>query len=455
MKIQSIKEYISWTYRQILNLTKNSVWLIGLSVVVALSQFIVYALINKYLGKEMLGVWSLVVAATSIGQISSFGFSNSMVRYLPEMFLNNKKEEIGKMIGTANFSNYFLTLPILILLYFPAMKYAGNLLNPRQLLNFKSIIPVSMAALFLNNLFSVYSYMIDSMQKYYLRSFVQIAGSIIFLLGSILLLPEYGLLGVALAFLIQNLLQFIIILAMVYKLKVLQYIYPVSFHKKSFQLISSFGLKSQFISILVIFFDPLVKFFITKNMGLAATGNYEISNKIVLFSVTAGMLNLIVAPFAVYFFSGQKDTNLMQCIIILNIGWVCNMITSVHYYSSIGLDKIGKLIYYHLILSITVVVLYLLLTYYDHKEFSFFIVPSVALFVGSVYNSFVLTKKIKKTFLWLRSVIFWYFVFISVLSLFLYQFKFAIQSYLIIPVFFLLYLCWILLKYKSGNLFKH
>jgi O-antigen/teichoic acid export membrane protein len=494
MKIQSIKEYISWTYRQILNLTKNTVWLIVLSVVVALSQFIVYALINKYLGKEMLGVWSLVVAATSIGQISSFGFSNSMVRYLPEMFLNNKKEEIGKMIGTANFSNYFLTLPILILLYFPAMKYAGNLLNPQQLLNFKSIIPVSMVALFLNNLFSVYSYMIDSMQKYYLRSFVQIAGSIIFLLVSILLLPEYGLLGVALAFLIQNLLQFIIILAMVYKLKVLQYIYPVSFHKKSFQLISSFGLKSQFISILVIFFDPLVKFFITKNMGLAATGNYEISNKIViqvrnllvstnqviipkivlhknlgtensyfneisnknvLFSVTAGMLNLIVAPFAVYFFSGQKDTNLMQCIIILNIGWVCNMITSVHYYSSIGLDKIGKLIYYHLILSITVVVLYLLLTYYDHKEFSFFIVPSVALFVGSVYNSFVLTKKIKKTFLWLRSVIFWYFVFISVLSLFLYQFKFAIQSYLIIPVFFLLYLCWILLKYKSGNLFKH
>jgi O-antigen/teichoic acid export membrane protein len=112
MKIQSIKEYISWTYRQILNLTKNTVWLIVLSVVVALSQFIVYALINKYLGKEMLGVWSLVVAATSIGQISSFGFSNSMVRYLPEMFLNNKKEEIGKMIGTANFSNYFLTLPI-------------------------------------------------------------------------------------------------------------------------------------------------------------------------------------------------------------------------------------------------------------------------------------------------------------------------------------------------------
>ena len=72
-------------------------------MVIALSQFIVYALINKNLGKEFLGVWSLVVAATSIGQISSFGFSNSLVRYLPEMLLNNEKEDITKMLGTVNF----------------------------------------------------------------------------------------------------------------------------------------------------------------------------------------------------------------------------------------------------------------------------------------------------------------------------------------------------------------
>ena len=263
-------------------INKNTVWLIILSIVIALSQFIVYALINKNLGKEFLGVWSLVVAATSIGQISNLGFSNSLVRYLPEMILKNRKEDINKMIGTINFTNFILTLPLLILLYFPAILYASYLLNPSQLLIFKSIIPLSMGALFINNLFSVYSYLLDAMQKYYLRCVVQITGWILFLVLSIFLMPRYGLYGVAVAFFVQYLVQFTLVLLMVYFKKLLQKIAPFHFDKKSFQMVSSFGLKSQYISILVIFFDPLVKFFITKNIGLSATANYEIGNKIVM-----------------------------------------------------------------------------------------------------------------------------------------------------------------------------
>lgn len=491
--IQIIKRISPKLYNAVSKINKNTVWLILLNVVIALSQFIVYALINKNLGKELLGVWSLVVAATSIGQISSFGFSNSLVRYLPEMLLQNEKEDVGKMLGTINFSNFFLTLPILVLLYFPAIQYAAHLLNPQQLLIFKSVIPLSMASLFINNLFSVYSYLLDAMQKYYLRSVVQIQGWVIFLILATLLMPEFGLFGVAIAFFIQNILQFIIILAMIYKKGLLQKIYPIRFDKKSFRMVSSFGLKSQYISILVIFFDPLVKFFITKNIGLASTGNYEISNKIVmqarnllvstnqviipkivlhnnkgtvnsyfddisnkniLFSISAGMLILLFAPLAIFFFSGQYDNTLIQCIIILNLGWVCNMITSVHYFCSIGLDKIGKLVIYHMALSITVIILYLFLNRYLHVELLYFAVPSVALFLGSIYNSYILARKIGKVFSWLKSGILLYFIFVSFLLLVIYHTKSTALTYLIMPIFFLLYICWILKQYKADKLFK-
>lgn len=475
-------------------INKNTVWLIILSIVIALSQFIVYALINKNLGKEFLGVWSLVVAATSIGQISNLGFSNSLVRYLPEMILKNRKDDIDRMIGTINSTNFILTLPLLVLLYFPAIIYASYLLNPSQLLVFKSVIPLSMGGLFINNLFSVYSYLLDAMQKYYLRCIVQITGWILFLALSILLMPRYGLYGVAVAFFVQYLVQFALVLFVAYFKKLLQKIAPFHFDKKSFQMVSSFGLKSQYISILVIFFDPLIKFFITKNIGLSATANYEIGNKIVMqarnllvsanqviipkiviqkeastenqyfkeisaknifFSVTAGMLVLLFAPLAVYFFSNKQDDILMQCIIILNIGWVCNMITSVHYYCSIGLDKIGRLVLYHIALSLSVIILYFILNHYLHVTILYYAVPSVALFLGSIYNSYILSQKIENVFSWLRSAYFLYFLSVSFFLLGCHFFKVTKLNYWIMPGFFLLYICALLKQYKTGKLFKH
>lgn len=491
--VRIIKRISTLIYRTVLKTNKNIIWLIGLSVVIATCQFIVYALINKNLGKELLGVWSLVVAASSIGQISNFGFSNSLVRYLPEMLLKNKKEHISKILGTINFSNFFLTLPILLLLYFPAIHYASSLLKNQQLLIFKSIIPLSMAALFVNNLFSVYSYLLDAMQKYYLRSIIQISGWLFFLILSILLMPRYGLMGISIAFFTQNVVQFIAIITVVSKNGILQKIYPINFDKKFFRQISSFGLKSQFISFLVIFFDPLVKFFITQNIGLASTANYEISNKIVLqarnllvstnqviipkiilhknagtenryfrfistknilFSVSTGILVLLAAPLVIFFFSSKYDNTLMQCIILLNIGWVCNMITSVHYYCCIGLDKMGQLVIYHLILSLIVIIIYIFLNRYLHWKSLYFAVPSIALFLGSIYNSYSLSKKIKSSFLWLRSIFFLYFIFVSLILLIITFTKAVTINYLVMPIFCLIYIFLIFLSYKKEILFK-
>ncbi len=491
--IQIIKKLRTVIQGTISKINKNIVWLIALNITIALCQFIIYSLINKNLGKELLGVWSLVVAATSIGQVSNFGFSNSLVRYLPEMLLKNEKEKIGKMLGTINCSNFFLTLPILALLYFPAIGYATRLLNPQQLLIFRSVIPLSMAGLFINNLFSVYSYLLDAMQKYYLRSGIQIAGWLFFLIGAIVLMPVFGLKGVAIAFLIQNMLQFVIIIAVVSNKNLLQKSYPLYFDRKMFSRIFSFGLKSQYISVLVIFFDPLVKFFITKNLGLSSTANYELSNKIVMqarnllvstnqviipkmvihkntgtensyfsaiaaknlfYSVAVGMLVLLFAPLAIFLFTNHYDSILMQCVIIINIGWVCNMITSVHYYSCIGLDKMGHLVMYHLLLSVTVVILYVFLLRYLHWPSLYFAVPSAALFLGSIYNSYALAKRIDTAFLWLRSGIFLYFIFASFLLLIMHYTNPAAKTYLMMPLLFLPYMVWISRQYRTGKLLK-
>lgn len=472
--------------------SKNVFWLIGLNVITALCQFMVYAMINRNLGKEILGVWSLVIAATSVGQISSFGFSNGLVRYLPELMLKNDRENISKLVGTVNFANFFLSLPVLFLLYFPAVKYAGYLLDDYQLQVFKSVIIWCMSGLFVNNLFSVYSYLLDGMQKHYIRCLIQISGWLFFLILSIILIPLLGIKGVAIAFFMQGIWQYIIAIVVADKLKNLKRAILFCYDKKSFKLVSAFGIKLQAINILTIFFDPLVKFFITKSIGLSATANYELSNKIVMqarnllvnsnqvvipkivlhksagdqnnyfrsisnrniyFSVTVGMLVLLASPLAIFIFSKHFDSDLMTCIVILNFGWVCNMITSIHYYSSIGLDKLNSLVIYHLILAVAVAALYLTLTHFSQWRYLYFIIPSVALFFGSLYNSFALSKLVPTSFTWLSSGIFIYFIFATI-TLLIINYSSITNFYILASALLLLYLFLVWKNYNIGDHIK-
>lgn len=465
----------------------NIASLIALSLTIALCQFCVYALINYKLGKEMLGVWSLVIAATSIGQISNFGFGNSLVRFLPEMFLKKENSGVQKMIGTINSASFLLVLPVLVILYFPAAYYGRVLLNAGQYAIFQPLMILSLITLFINNLFLVYSYTFDSLEKHYVRVSVQIFGWILFLILSFLLLPYFGLTGVAIAMLVQNVIQLFIILFLIAKTGILKRIFPLGFDRKSFRKIYSFGIHSQAISILSIFFDPIIKFFITANLGLTATGTYEIANKIAIqlrnllvsanqviipriiihrnknteslffrkisstnsfLAVTAGMVVILIAPIATYFFSTKFDWTLVQCILLLNLGWTFNSITSVHYYSAIGLDKISKLVISHLIQALVILVLYLFLQSYSQNILLYFIVPSIALFAESIYNSYFMKKSIIGSFKWLKSANLFYFVMSSLVLISLFQYSNYILL-ILFPAFILIYIYMIFTRLKN------
>ncbi len=473
--------------------SKNVFWLICLSITTAACQFLVYAFINKNLGKEILGVWSLVIAATSIGQISNFGFSNGLVRYLPELISKNEREKISKLVSTIHFANFFLSLPVLFLLYFPAVKYAAYLLAPHQFQVFKSIIIWCMAGLFINNLFSVYSYLLDGMQKYYLRCLIQISGWIFFMISSVMLMPFKGIYGVALAFFFQSIWQLVIAYIIVAKNNYIPGGFEFGFDKKIFRMVSSFGIKSQAVSVLVIFFDPIVKFFITKNIGLIATANYEIANKIVIqvrnllvsanqviiptmvinkshglensyfdsmsrrniiLSVCAGIFVLLTSPLIILFFSGKFDPFLMNIIVVLNFGWICNMITSLHYYSCTSFDRLNSVIIYHFILAIFTCTTYFIISNFTHNDYIYFYVPPIVLFVGSIYNSYALSDIIDAAFSWLKSIPFLYITFGSIFFL-VYSPKTILSAYGILIILSSVFFIWLWCKYNLAAFIKN
>lgn len=469
--MKTVNRIISLGKELINHISNNVFWLILSNLFIAMCQFAVFTLIDRQQGRELLGVWSLATAAVSIGQVSSFGFSNSLVRYVPELILKQDVAQIKLMIGTIMVSNFILSLPFILILYFPAVLYAKYLLLDFQFAIFKSVITWSMAGLFLSNLFGTYSSLLDGLQKYKKRCIIQITGWMIFVILTITLLPVYGLKGVAISFFLQNLIQLIIAAISLITDRQFPLTLNFKFNKKTFIKIYSFGAKSQAISVLAIFFDPFVKFFLTKYVNISATANYEFCNKIAIqarnllvnanqviitkmvlhkaqktekkffeqvqqantyFSVIVGLLVLAISPIAILIFSNSYDKDLLRGVAIINIGWVCNMIASVHYFTCIGLDKIDKLIYYHLILALIVVLLSYVLHVTKASNEVFFAVPSVALFIGSIYKSLVLLKELNNSFRWLKSSIFQYFILTSALMITLYSQKGLIMHYAIL-----------------------
>jgi len=430
-------------------------WVILLNLVTAASQFIIIAIINQKLGKEVLGIWSLVVAATAVGQISGFGLSNGLIRYLPEFFINKEFDKAEDMVSTVNVSNLFFSLPLIVVLYFPVMIYADHLLKGIQLDIFNDVIIWMLISLFINNLFSVYSFLFDAMQKYSIRCIIQIAGWILFVILSIILLPSYGLKAIGIANVIQSIFQFIVARIIVFRMKIFKRSFLFRFDKASFKQSFSFGAKFQFISVLVIFFDPLVKFFITKGIGLTGTANYELANKIaiqgrhiivgakqvivpqvvkhraddtldpyfttvlkknLLISLLTGGAILIFSPLAIIVFVGHFDKTLLLCVVIVNIGWVSNIMTSIHYYTCMAIDKLSNLIVLHFMYSAISVIGFFILFKTGINTYTAIAVPSIALFIGSIYNSAVLSN-IKTSFSWISSKEFIYFMLVSLAML--------------------------------------
>jgi O-antigen/teichoic acid export membrane protein len=458
-------------------INKNTYWLIAYFVATSLSQLFLYSFINYRIGKIYLGLWALVVAATSIGQISGFGFSNGLVRYLPDLLIKKEYNKIQKIFGTVNFSNFFLSLPFLIILYFPIKAYASNLLNQDLFQTFNKLIAWYLPAIFLNNIFSTYSCLFDGFQKFYLRCIIQISGWLIFTILLIVFFPHWGLESAGMASFFQSIWQCTLAFFITSKYKLIKNGFHLCFDKESFKLVSNFGSKSFLISILVVIFDPIIKFFLTQKVGLSGVANYELVSKITIqarnllssinlpiipkivearsvggvndyflkvsyrnlyISIGISILMFIFSPLVLQIILHEFDPRLMVLLSIVNIGYVCSTITTVHYYSCMGLDKMSNLVIVHFLYASIACMLFLFLNYFNVNQIVYFIIPSICIFIGSFYNSFVL-KKINGAFNWLFSGVFLFFLFESGVLIF-YPLTSMIQTLTITLCFLFLFI---------------
>jgi O-antigen/teichoic acid export membrane protein len=248
---------------------------------IGLIYFFLYKYLLKHLGIELLGVWSVVMATSSLANLANFGVATSVVRYVALYIEEGSLDKINKLI----FTSLIFIFGLFVLLSAIILPFADILLRKVVNVNYLNdglkILPYSVACLILNAVAGVFASVLDGMQKNYLRSIIFTSSAVVLLGITYLMTPRYGLQGVVLAQLAQSVFTIIGCLFLVVNLTAFNP-FKWQWNRLIFKEIFSYGIKFQFISLSAMFNEPITKLLLAKYGGLQFTGYYEMASRLIM-----------------------------------------------------------------------------------------------------------------------------------------------------------------------------
>jgi len=346
-------------------------------VVASVVLFFLYKTLLRSLGPGDLGVWSLVLAITSIAQVANLGITGSIVKYVATYQATNDTEKLTILIETAT-----LTVCVVFLALMPLAYLAG-----RYLLHFAlegvsyvaavSILPHALVAFWIMMVTSIFQSALYGMHQVPLRNLLLIADSILYLVACSFLAPKFGLSGLATARVFVN--AFILFanwIALKRHIPGLPFT-PRRWNKGVFREIAGYSLNLQIISLLTILCDPVTKGLMSRYGSISAVGYYEMANRMIqqcrsllvnanqvlipefahlsalapekitavyirsyrlLYYLALPLFSAIIAaaPVISVFWIGRYERDFALSSIILGIGWLLNTLCVPAYFASLG-----------------------------------------------------------------------------------------------------------------------
>ena len=249
-------------------------------VVIGVVYFFLYRFLIDKLGANLLGLWSLIVATSSIASLANLGFSSGLVKFVAEKNAQQESGDLGKLIFTALVSITLLYLVLSLIILVVAPYLLGYFMNKEYLSIALTILPWSLSCLLINAIGGVFTSALEGIQKNYLRNFIYSVTSVLFLLFSLLLVPRLGILGVALA---QNIQAILVVGYTFYQARKNIPAFRVrkwDWDPSAFRSMLNYGYKFQLISVLQLIVDPITKALLSKFGGLSTLAYYEMAYRL-------------------------------------------------------------------------------------------------------------------------------------------------------------------------------
>lgn len=375
------------------NLVKNvyiSILQITLSTIVI---FILYKYSIGILGADKFGLWSVITSVVSLANVVNLGFSASVTSYVAKFQANNEEDYSISFLETA-FISAALIVGVFLILFYPVTRWiVFHKINKIHSLDAIEILPYAFISFWIMILLSILFSGLDGIQKLGIRSLIQMVGIIVNLILCILLVPRFGIIGLAYSQLIQSVLMLLLSFIFVRKYLPKLPFLPYRFNKELFILLLRYSTKFQLIPISQMFCEPITKILLTRFSGLSAVSYFDLANRMliqlrllfvsvgqVLLPLFAeqtqksklGLINLykeslgVISFLSITFFLmiigflpliskvwiGYSENMFVLTGVFLSIGFFINSLGIPAYYLGIGSGNLKWIIYGHLLTSV-------------------------------------------------------------------------------------------------------
>lgn len=339
--------------------------------------FLLYGFLLKVLGVEKLGIWSLVLATTSVTQVANLGLSGGVVKFVAKYMAREDSQKVSDILQTAAISVAIFIGLVLIICY-PVIQWILSItIAPDSIRPAIEILPLAVFSFWLLAVGGVFQSGLDGCQKIHAKTLVLMVSTLFFLGLCLLLVPRKGLIGLAYAQVIQNALVLLATWIVLRKYLPFLPLVPKRWHKPIFKEIIGYGVKFQAISVASMLYDPITKAFLTKFGGLSMVGYYEMASKMIqqfravvisanrvlvpaiadlterlpekialvydtsyrlIFYLSLPLYSLLIActPIISEVWIGYYESIFVMFSILLSVGWFLNTLSAPAYFMNLG-----------------------------------------------------------------------------------------------------------------------
>lgn len=269
------------TINQRLNLRKNIVFAVGEFVINMALLFFSYRLILLQGGLEAVGVWATLYAWINLIRLGDAGVAGAAARFLALWDIKEESERIRAHGETALLTNVAQFGLLSLIGYAAISPFIGGIVGETHVADAQEILPYMMLGFFLLNVSGTVLGILQGLHLGYRRSQLSVLGTLIQLAAVFALVPIHGLLGLALAQILQHAIIGIVGWLIVRRLMNSSYL-PTQFEWPAFQCMVGYSLKAQVVNIANGLIEPVSKMLIGHFGGMATLGIYELAYKTVL-----------------------------------------------------------------------------------------------------------------------------------------------------------------------------
>lgn len=343
----------------------------------AMILFFLYRFLVRAIGLAGLGIWSLVLATTSVVALANQGFSTSIIKFVAKYAARESPADVSSLVQTAELS-LGVGLGLLLVLLYPIARWGLALILPRANLPAAyEILPYAVASLWINVTASVLQAGLAGHEFITECNYVDVGGSALYFILALVLVPSRGLLGLGYAQFAQAVACFLAIWALLRRRIPGLPIIPRKWSRALFREMAGYGAHFQLITASQSLREPVTKALLTKFAGPAMTGLYDMSSRLVVtlreclvqanqvliptvsglqerdpaavpevytksyrlifyLAIPAFTLVVIVSPLVSSIWLGKYNPRFVEFVALLAVGWLVNVLSNPAYVVDLG-----------------------------------------------------------------------------------------------------------------------